>query len=140
MKQIQGLLAALFLFSALASCGGGSNTAAADLGASATPTLEPYVEHHPNGAIKIEGNMLDGERHGPWTAYFENGLKWSEHNYHQGMLNGKHRSYYPDGILRITGAYIDDMKRGEWRFYDEEGKMVKRMDFNQEPAAELEVF
>jgi antitoxin component YwqK of YwqJK toxin-antitoxin module len=90
-----------------------------------------YSEIYDSGQVKIKGTLVDGERHGLWVSYFENGLKWSEENYYMGAKDGKAVTYYPNGMLRFRGAYVDDNKAGMWTFYDEEGKIVKEVDFNE---------
>lgn len=129
----------LFVGLLLCACVGNESNEQADADDSKAEVTAPYEEYHPNGALKIQGQLLDGERHGDWTSFYDNGLKWSENSYHKGQLNGKTKAYYPNGMLRMTGTYIDDEKRGEWRFFNEEGAMVKRMDFNVDPPAEMPV-
>lgn len=94
-------------------------------------TLVPYSEVYDNGQTRIQGNLLDGKRHGLWLSFYEDGVKWSEDEYFQGERNGKTISYYPTGIFRYKGVYIDDEPAGKWTFYDEEGKVDKEEDFSK---------
>lgn len=134
MIQLRLLFMVLLLLFACTGNDTGERASSDDAAAGVTTT---YEELHPNGALKIRGQLLDGERHGNWASFYDSGLKWSESVYYKGRLNGKTKAFYPNGMLRMTGTYIDDEKRGEWRFFDEEGAMVKRLDFNEEPPLEM---
>lgn len=83
------------------------------------------VEYHPNGNIKMEGNLNDdGQRQGLWIAYYENGTKWSESYYVDGIRDGHSLSFYPNGRIRYVGEYKNDVKVGEWKFYNEDGSLA----------------
>ena len=82
------------------------------------------VEYHPNGNIKMEGNLNDnGQREGLWIAYYEDGTKWSESYYVDGLRDGHNLSFYPNGQVRYIGEYKNDQKVGTWKFYAEDGSL-----------------
>ena len=83
------------------------------------------VEYHPNGNIKMEGNLNDdGLRQGLWIAYYENGTKWSESYYVDGIRDGHSLSFFPNGRVRYVGEYKNDIKVGTWKFYNEDGSLA----------------
>lgn len=90
-----------------------------------------YQEVYDNGQVKMEGWMMNDKRVGLWTAYYKNGVRWSEDEFRDGFKEGKSVSYFPNGIMRYRGHYIEDKKAGAWKFYDESGKVVKEEDFNK---------
>ena len=65
----------------------------------------------------------DGEQHGLWLAYHENGqLEWKG-TYKDGKEHGPHEVYYESGQLRKTGAYKDGHQDGPWLAYHENGQL-----------------
>lgn len=96
------------------------------------PVQDPnqHLEYHPNGAVKIEGRFNDdGDRHGLWNSYYDNGIKWSESYYSAGNRDGHSITFFPNGAIRYVGEYKNDEKVGNWKFYDEEGNLVKEENF-----------
>lgn len=95
-----------------------------------TEITEKHQEFHPNGKIKIKGDVVKNLKQGKWESFYENGAKWSESNYLFGRRNGLYKTFYPNGKLKIHGSYENDQKSGIWFFYTEEGKFEKEIDFN----------
>lgn len=62
-------------------------------------------DFYPEGAIKSESEVRDGQRH------------------------GRHREYYENGKLKLRGKYSRDKKVGTWKYYTEEGKFDKKEKF-----------
>jgi len=91
----------------------------------------PYVEKHPSGAVKIQGQKVGDLKVGKWTSYYPNGVLWSESEYYKGQKNGKFRDYFDNGMLRYKGAYVNDMKQGPWYFYEEDGKINQKVTYHQ---------
>lgn len=82
-----------------------------------------------NGQLKMKGRVLDGKRHGIWTTWRENGLKWSENTYILGALEGKTVSFYPNGQIHYIGYYSNNVKSGKWTFFDENGGILKEEEY-----------
>ncbi|MEN8928247.1 MAG: hypothetical protein ABF242_04255 [Flavobacteriales bacterium] len=95
-----------------------------------------HIEKYPNGAIKIKGDMVKGQRQGLWESFYENGVKWSESTYLFGVRQGPYKIFYPDGKLKILGAYQNEEKSGIWYFYNEKGKFEKEIDFDEKQKDE----
>ncbi|MCB9224667.1 MAG: hypothetical protein R2780_00080 [Crocinitomicaceae bacterium] len=88
------------------------------------------VEYHPNGAVKIRGKLNEmGQREGLWISYYDNGVKWSESYYVNGILDGHSLTFFPNGKVRYVGEYKNGEKSGTWKFYDELGEFVKEENF-----------
>ncbi len=92
---------------------------------------EKHVELHPNGKVKIKGDIVKDLKQGKWESFYENGIKWSESNYLFGKRNGPYKVFYPNGKLKIHGGYENDKKKGVWFFYNENGQFQKEINFNQ---------
>lgn len=91
-----------------------------------------YEEFHPNGQLKIEGlNNMYGNREGLWVAYYEDGTKWSETYYSNGIKSGHSVTFFPSGTIRYVGEYKNDERVGTWKFYDETGKLTSEEKFQK---------
>ncbi len=93
---------------------------------------EKHIEYHPNGKVKLQGDLVKGIRQNTWVSFYENGNNWSESNYLFGKKNGIYKLFYPNGILKVHGVYENDVKKGVWFFYRENGQFEKEIDFNKE--------
>lgn len=68
-------------------------------------TLEPAIDHYPNGNLRFSGANLNGQMHGQW------------------------KFFRADGSLMRSGAFHHGRQVGTWRTYDRAGKLVKETDF-----------
>lgn len=64
------------------------------------PSDGVYVDHHPNGKVKVEGAYRDGMKTGKWIYY------WS------------------DGATQTEGFYTKDEPSGTWTYYGKGGRMM----------------
>jgi len=62
---------------------------------------------YPNGQIKSEITYSHGDRHGPFSTWFENGKKMA------------------------VGTYRNNLPHGEWIFWDQTGKKLKVVTYNE---------
>lgn len=88
-----------------------------------------HTTKYPNGTLQVKGEVLQGKRHGIWTTWRPNGMKWSENTYNLGVLEGKTVSYYENGQVHYIGYYKNDEKEGKWIFFNEEGEQIKEEVF-----------
>jgi antitoxin component YwqK of YwqJK toxin-antitoxin module len=102
-----------------------------------------WKEYHFNGALKGEGDYLNGKRIGPWVFFHTNGKleqkgkydtkgqaqgewKWyyedtkllREETYIDGQVNGTLTEYADDSLSKIItkGELVDGLKEGPWFF------------------------
>ena len=94
-------------------------------------SIEKVVEYYESGVKKIEGELLDGERHGKWTAYYENGMKWSEGKYNKGLRYGEAIVYYENGKKKLEGRYNNNEKVGIWKVWEEDGSFVQSVNLDK---------
>lgn len=90
----------------------------------------PVAIKGPDGKLRIEGNMRNGQRHGVWTSYHPNGTIASRSAYVDGRLNGVTVVFHTNGQLYYTGDYRMGKQVGDWRFYDEEGTLLKTVHYD----------
>lgn len=108
--------------------------------------LQPFETFYPNGALASRGFLRDNKPDGYWITFYESGLKKSEGNrvnfllqglwifydttgivsslieYHQGRKNGKSVNY-ENGVIKDSCIYIDDTIFG--RKYSYENGLLK---------------
>ena len=70
----------------------------------------------------------------------ERGIKTAEIYYKEGQLHGPYKSWREDGILRESGHYDDGMESGEWIFYGRNGKRKLSGAFLADPEVQLKDF
>jgi len=83
-----------------------------------------------DGALQMEGNLLDGKREGTWRSYFPDSSVWSETTFKAGITNGPTLTNYSNGQLRYKGEYTDGVESGEWFWYDSLGGLYEQKNFD----------
>ncbi|MCB2221021.1 MAG: hypothetical protein KQI35_11545 [Bacteroidetes bacterium] len=84
-----------------------------------------------SGAKRIAGPIKDGERHGKWEAWYEDGTLWSVGTFENGVENGTKTVYYENGNKYYEGYIKNDERVGTWKFWDEDGNLVKEVNYDQ---------
>ncbi len=90
-----------------------------------------YVEYYDDGVKKIEGILLNGERHGVWNFYYKSGIKWSEGRYKRGKRDGYSIVYYENGKKKLQGDYKNHKRIGVWKIWNEDGTFKDEIDFDK---------
>lgn len=86
-----------------------------------------FIEYYPGKEqIKMTGRMdEEGERHGVWKYFTEQGRELSVTDYIHGKKNGFSVVYFPNGMPHYRGEYKNDKPVGLWTIYDEQTGKVK---------------
>lgn len=93
--------------------------------------LVSEIIYYPNHNKKIEGEFKNGERHGKWLAWHENGQLQSEGFFKNGKNTGIRKVYYENGNKYYEGKYKNDKPVGEWIFYHSNGSISKKTNFGK---------
>ncbi|MEQ8910532.1 MAG: hypothetical protein RIC95_15155 [Vicingaceae bacterium] len=96
---------------------------------------EKVEERYPNGRLKLEGELLNGERNGIWTFYYENGMKWSEGKYRSGIRDGFSVVYYENGKKKLAGEYENDLRIGKWKVWNDDGSLAAEVNMDEKLSA-----
>lgn len=84
--------------------------------------IHAFSEFYLSGETRIQGLFSDSKkRSGLWESFYEDGKKWSEGYYLDGIENGIKQVWYESGKLRYTGEVKDGKPIGDWYFWDEAG-------------------
>lgn len=101
----------------------------ADSAVPAPPKDGPQVMHLQDGG-RMEGELRNGQRVGPWVSFFANGGLRSRITYVNGVEEGFSEVFHDNGMIYYSGNYLRGKTIGEWRFYDREGKELKRVAYD----------
>lgn len=114
-----------------------ASTPAADTTASTSPAPAngPQVIHTKDGG-RMEGELIEGERTGPWTSYFPDGSVRSRVTYRNGKEEGPTEVFHTNGMPYYTGQYHQGLTVGDWVFYDPLGKEVRRVTYDSTGVAQ----
>ncbi|MEK9696512.1 MAG: hypothetical protein VW270_12145 [Candidatus Poseidoniales archaeon] len=75
---------------------------------------------------KVQGSLKNGEFHGPYVDYWDNGKLWSKGTYKDGKEEGPWVTYYKNGQLWGKGTFKDGKKEGPWVWYRKDGTVWER--------------
>lgn len=79
-----------------------------------------------NDQKKSEGDLVDGERVGVWTWWFENGQKSHEGSYANCKYDGVWTYWHENGQKSVEGNYVDGDMQGNWAWWYKSGqKQIK---------------
>ena len=81
--------------------------------------------YHPNGQLKIVGDMLDGKKVGNWIEYYLSGIKKSEGEFANGKKDGPWVYYFLNANIKEKQFFIDGHKDGLWEKFDVHGTVVQ---------------
>jgi len=114
-----------------------ASTPAADTTSStpAAPANGPQVIHTKDGG-RMEGELMEGVRTGPWTSYFPDGSVRSRVTYRNGKEEGPTEVFHTNGMPYYTGHYHQGLTVGDWVFYDPLGKEVRRVTYDSTGVAQ----
>ena len=139
MKMKKTLFVALLMALMLASCGQTLREEVVSTYENGQPAKAYYYnkenqrvyekDFHDNGALMMEGPIVNDLRNGDWISYFPDGKVQSTGSFKDGVRVGKSLVYHENGHLWMDGWYHDDHRCGEWVYYDEQGYELERRDY-----------
>lgn len=92
-----------------------------------------YIEYYPSGSIHIEMAVLNGEKHGSTSIYFENGQKQELRHFDRNLMHGTWVTWDEAGRKRAEAGYEKGQKHGAWSIWDENG--VQRYEMHYQNGA-----
>ena len=88
--------------------------------------LTGHIEsYHPNGQLKIIGDLSDGKKVGNWIEYYLSGIKKSEGQFANGKKDGPWLYYFLNANIKEKQFFIDGHKDGLWEKFDVHGTVVQ---------------
>ncbi len=83
-----------------------------------------WVAWHENGARNTIGSYRHGERDGLWMRWWEDGALDDVSDWRNGKRHGVYRSYHPTGFLHSDGRYEEGDRVGTWRVFHPDGYLL----------------
>jgi antitoxin component YwqK of YwqJK toxin-antitoxin module len=83
--------------------------------------MKEVVQHYPNKNIMAHGFLKENKKEGLWVYYYENGNKFREIHYENGIENGKWLMWYENKNLYIEDYKQNGKSNGKWNEYYENG-------------------
>ena len=85
------------------------------------------VDTYDSGQLRYQGwRVRDGHgewvRHGPWTAWHENGVKSEEGAYALGQEDGRWTWWHRNGRIMAAGEFSSGERLGPWTFWHANGQ------------------
>ncbi|MGV3458865.1 MAG: tetratricopeptide repeat protein [Flavobacterium sp.] len=100
-----------------------------------------YLVKEKDGKVSIEGNFINGVRHGKYLKNGPMGTPFLDYNYYVGKLNGESRFYDLAGNLRMTDTYIYGDNTGMTvRYYSNKGKISEVNQFGESKDGEMKYY
>jgi antitoxin component YwqK of YwqJK toxin-antitoxin module len=93
--------------------------------------LSGQIDFYPNHSIKSAGPAKDNKKFGLWTAWFNDGTKWSEGEFKYDVADGIHTVWYQNGQKYYEGKYFLGEKVGPWKFWNEKGKLLREVNYER---------
>lgn len=87
--------------------------------------------YYQDGTLQLEGALRKDRRNGLWISYYQDGSKWSETTFADGVIQGETRSWFTNGNLRYEGSYDKGKRSGDWKLYDSTGTLVKTPNLDE---------
>ena len=87
-----------------------------------------YILFYKNGEILLRGNLKNNRFQGEFIEYGYFGTRHVYHKrsvkyYKDGQLHGQFIRYFDNGDVNVQGNYIDGQKEGNYIYYDMDGKI-----------------
>lgn len=80
--------------------------------------------YHENGALMLEGAVVDNMREGEYRGYYPTGELMSVGTFEKGKRQGKGVIYFENGNINTINYYCDGKPCGIWEYFDEDGNFV----------------
>lgn len=90
-------------------------------------TKKEVIRYDNGGWAEIQ--YLDGQHHGNWTVFHQDGSKSWERFYIEDQKSGPEREWHGNGQLKFERHYKEDELHGSWKEWHENGQLKKECQF-----------
>jgi antitoxin component YwqK of YwqJK toxin-antitoxin module len=85
--------------------------------------------YYDNGNLSYKGNYVDDIKHGYWEYYWSNGNLFYKVNYVDDIKHGYWEYYWSNGNLMYKGTYVDGKQHGYWEEYWSNGNLMYKGNY-----------
>ncbi len=89
----------------------------------------PYVAYWQNGIKQAEGQYDENFRTGKWTYFDEKGVKTGETSFRLGDYDGLRVEFWPNGQKKLEETYVMGKRQGSQKMFDQTGRVLSTTDF-----------
>ncbi len=88
------------------------------------------IRYFANGVKESETQYNEkGQKHSTVTNWHDNGEKWLEETYVNGVKEGDFIEWYKSGKKSFKGNYKNGIPDGTWTFWDENGEKISTKNY-----------
>ena len=98
-----------------------------------------YKAYHDNGQLQQICNYVDDKRHGEYKSYHDNGQLLVICNYVNGRFHGEYKAYHGNGKLRVICNYVDGEIQGEYKCYHDNGELIVQVFYIMSKLVDLSI-
>ena len=92
----------------------------------------PYVAYWQNGVKQAEGQFDEGFREGKWTFFDEKGVKTGETFFKMGNYHGLRVEFWANGQKKLEENYASGRRQGVQKMFDQAGKVLSQTEFGDD--------
>jgi len=92
------------------------------LGSQTRNNLKREIVFYSTGNKETDTQFKKGERHGPYSNYWQNGHRKTEGQFVHGKKEGEWKFYFNQFTVSAMGVFKNNLKEGLWRQYWENGE------------------
>ncbi len=85
---------------------------------------------YPSYKVQMTGITINDKRQGNWIYWYENGKKWSDGFFKDGLSDSTRIVWYENGNKRYEGSYKNGKECGTWKFYLENATLAKEINYD----------
>jgi antitoxin component YwqK of YwqJK toxin-antitoxin module len=89
----------------------------------------PYLAYWQNGIKQAEGQFENGFRSGKWMFFDEKGTKSGETEFKAGDFHGARVEFHENGMKKLEETYVSGRRQGVQTMYDATGKVMTATNF-----------
>ncbi|MBU1213499.1 MAG: hypothetical protein KJ587_19865 [Alphaproteobacteria bacterium] len=89
----------------------------------------PYERWYENGQQGVKSNFVNGQWHGPCERWYENGQQREKSNHVNGQLNGSYERWYEDGQQREKSNYVNGQNHGPYERWYTNGEQWEKSNY-----------
>ena len=89
----------------------------------------PYVAYWPNGMKQAEGQYDNSFRAGQWTFFDDKGVKTGQTSFRMDSYDGARIEFHANGAKKLEETYSMGKRQGAQLTFDLTGKQISKVDF-----------
>lgn len=89
----------------------------------------PFRYYSEEGVLLVENWFVDGKKEGRGRSFYLEGQKSSEERFQDNLMHGLQQYWFPDGTLKTSMTYNKGVIQGKVELYYPNGKLFRALEF-----------